>query len=494
MPRPLAIVLALMIVAGGSGGSGGATELKIIVTTALPTPTISIADASVVEGHTGSTSAVFTLTLSAQIGMPVTVAWATSGGTATPGVDFSPSSGVATFAALSTVTTVSVPIVGDAGNELDEAFLVSLSSPTVATIGDGTAVGTILDDDNIPVLSLTVASAREGASAQVVVRMSAPSGQTVTVDLATSDMTAQSPADYAPTSTTLTVAPGQTTVTHPVALTADALVEGDEDFICALGNPSAATLGVASAVALIMDAQATPSVVRVAVSDGDASESDPGAWRVVRSGGVAGTLVVDLVGGGTATSGADYAALPASVTFGPGVETVTVALTGLADALVEGDERVSLAAVAGDGCAVSGSPATIVLRDDDTTFRVLAPNGGGTLIAGQAFDVVWTSTLPTTQAVEVLFSADGGATWTVLQATTNDGITTVRNPHRVGANNLIRVAATTGLPADRDDSDLAFASVPSSSTKPLGCGLGTGIAVLLLGIGAMLLPARRIRR
>lgn len=52
-------------------------------------PTVSIADASVTEGNTGTTNLVFTLTLSAASSIPVSVTAATRGtSTATAGVDY----------------------------------------------------------------------------------------------------------------------------------------------------------------------------------------------------------------------------------------------------------------------------------------------------------------------------------------------------------------------------------------------------------------------
>jgi hypothetical protein len=77
----------------------------------------------------------------------VTVQYATTGGTATAGGDYTATSGTLTIPAGSTSSTIAVPILGDATIEPDETFMVNLSVPTNATIGTGTGTGTILNDD-----------------------------------------------------------------------------------------------------------------------------------------------------------------------------------------------------------------------------------------------------------------------------------------------------------------------------------------------------------
>ncbi|PRC51946.1 sodium:calcium exchanger, partial [Mycobacterium sp. ITM-2017-0098] len=76
-----------------------------------------------------------------------TVSYTTSNGTAVAGTDYTASTGVIEFAAGVTSRTVHVDILGDGVAESNETFTVTLSSPTGATIADGSAVGTITNDD-----------------------------------------------------------------------------------------------------------------------------------------------------------------------------------------------------------------------------------------------------------------------------------------------------------------------------------------------------------
>lgn len=110
-------------------------------------PSLSIADATVTEGNAGSVDEVFIVTLSQPSSSAVTVHYATHGGTAAEGGDFAAASGTLTFAAGETSKAIKVAVLGDAFHEAAETLSVSLSLASGATIGRGTAIGTILDND-----------------------------------------------------------------------------------------------------------------------------------------------------------------------------------------------------------------------------------------------------------------------------------------------------------------------------------------------------------
>lgn len=126
---------------------GDAQGQGTIVNDDIVLPTLSIGDLSQAEGNAGTTNFVFTVTLSAAAASPVSVNWATADGTATTPADYAAASGVVTFAPGETSKTITVNVVGDLASEANETFMVTLSSPTGATIVDGEAVGTIANDD-----------------------------------------------------------------------------------------------------------------------------------------------------------------------------------------------------------------------------------------------------------------------------------------------------------------------------------------------------------
>src|SRR5512132_9069 len=113
-------------------------------------PMFGIGDVSVAEGATGITSLTFTVTKSGATQLGSSVHYATSGGTATAGVDYTGNSGTLSFAPGVTSQPVTVLANGDKVFEPNETFDVVLSAPTGATIADATGVGTIMNDDKQP--------------------------------------------------------------------------------------------------------------------------------------------------------------------------------------------------------------------------------------------------------------------------------------------------------------------------------------------------------
>jgi len=130
--------------------SGGQSATKTVTypVPPLPKPSVSISGVSAPEGN-GTTTLSFPVTLSASTPLPVSVSYATSNGTATAPSDYASATGTLTFAPGETSKTINVSVVGDAVYEPDETFTVNLSSPVNATIGTGSATGTIQNDDPV---------------------------------------------------------------------------------------------------------------------------------------------------------------------------------------------------------------------------------------------------------------------------------------------------------------------------------------------------------
>jgi probable HAF family extracellular repeat protein len=112
-----------------------------------PTPSVSIQDAFVFEGNSGTQNAGFVLMVSPMTSGPVTVSYSTANGTATAGTDYNAVSGTVTIPAGRTTWAVYVTVRGDRKREADETFFVDLSNAAGATIADAQATGTIRNDD-----------------------------------------------------------------------------------------------------------------------------------------------------------------------------------------------------------------------------------------------------------------------------------------------------------------------------------------------------------
>lgn len=112
-----------------------------------PLPSLSIANASIVEGNSGIKTLSFTVTLTGKTSQAVSVNYTTSNGTATAGSDYTAKTGTLNFAAGETTKFITITVNGDVAVEGNETFFVLLSSPISAVVGVGRGTGTITNDD-----------------------------------------------------------------------------------------------------------------------------------------------------------------------------------------------------------------------------------------------------------------------------------------------------------------------------------------------------------
>ena len=109
-------------------------------------PSLSITRRQLNEGNSGSTSALFTVSLSAAASGPVTVKYATTNGTATAGSDYQAASGTLTFAAGQTQQDDQCAVLGDTWSNRTRRSR-SICRPHGATIAKAQGTGTIKNDD-----------------------------------------------------------------------------------------------------------------------------------------------------------------------------------------------------------------------------------------------------------------------------------------------------------------------------------------------------------
>jgi hypothetical protein len=226
------------LVASSVGVVGGAEA------TALPPdpPRVSVGSASVVEGQLARRYIRFVIALSWPSSSPVTVQYTTVDETATVADgDYRPKAETLTFNPGQTVKYRSVLVFSDGRVEGDETFALQLSSPTNATLGIATGVGTIIDDDpNVgPRVAIGDSASPETcrkppSTIPVVVTLSVRHTVPVTVSVATVPGTASATTDYRPVAKTITFKADQTLKEVRVRITPDELVEGDEELTMTL--------------------------------------------------------------------------------------------------------------------------------------------------------------------------------------------------------------------------------------------------------------------
>ena len=79
-----------------------------------------------------------------------TIGYATADGTANAGSDYTATSGTLTISAGSSSGTIDVPVLDDSHDDAGETLTLTLSNPSSGTLTDGSATGTITNDDALP--------------------------------------------------------------------------------------------------------------------------------------------------------------------------------------------------------------------------------------------------------------------------------------------------------------------------------------------------------
>ena len=219
-------------------------------------PALTVGDVAVVEGDEGVRHAVFTVSLSEPAPNGVSVDYTTRGDNR----ELAMVSGSLFFPTGATSRSVKVPVWGDAEDEPDHRFELSLSAALGATVYDRSGIGTILDNDPPPAgvrVGVGDAGLHEGdAGPRAVlfaVTLSRSSSNTVVVSYATAAGSAGDPSDFKARSGTLTFHPGVTSLIVKVPVVPDTLREGDETFSLNLSGPSGAKLGRATGVGTVVD-------------------------------------------------------------------------------------------------------------------------------------------------------------------------------------------------------------------------------------------------
>ena len=226
----------------------GTDHPAVTVSVSNPTATVTIADddAAVVglsgpqptdEGDAGTKLLEFTVTLSGPVEVPVSIHYATADGTAQDengDGDYQSAGGTLTFLPGGDLTqTITVAVNGDTVLEPDETFQVVLSNLQAGTparnvsLGDAAATATIVDDDAARLTIIVTQDAAEDATDGLfTVTTDKLLSQPIEVSLSISG-TATAGVDYEAIGTVLTFPANTTSVTIPVAVLPDDMIEGD---------------------------------------------------------------------------------------------------------------------------------------------------------------------------------------------------------------------------------------------------------------------------
>ena len=408
-------------VAGSATGIVVSSTAITITDDDSATLSLSVPSGEVTEGS----NAEFTVTLSHAIGSDVTVAWSAASGIAISETDFSASASTVTFGAGSsagTTQTISIAVTDDNLSELSEDFSVSLGAVTgdLASLvslksGESSVSSTIAASDRITVSLSGPAAVAEGSetSAYTVSLSGGAPTADLTVNYSTADGTAEAGSDYTAKSGTLIfTSANHADKTFTVQTTADTLGEGDETFTVATsralgGGGQTPVLGASSVTTTIEEAGITLSVDTASLAE-SASATNIIVTAARNGGGaLASDTEITISLGGTAGTD-DYSINSLSsitITAGESSGTGTLTVTPTDDAIVEGDETIT---VAGSSAGIVVSSTDITITDDDTaTLSVSGPSGEATEGSNAEFTVTLSHSV--ISDVTVAWSAASGS-------------------------------------------------------------------------------------
>ncbi|MBU8874081.1 M10 family metallopeptidase C-terminal domain-containing protein [Reyranella sp. MMS21-HV4-11] len=409
---------------------GAAGTYVFAVRNGVPTVGVTAGDGSIDEGDGGEPNHLsIPVFLTEASTSTVTVHYTTANGTALAGQDYVAQSGTLTFAPGVVQQNILVAVTGDATVEGDETFTVTLSDPSDgASIIDGSATGTILNDDSNPA-SLSIAA----TSANKAEGQSGSSAFTFTVTR-TGDLSGASSAQWAvagaavnaadftggvvPTGT-VSFAAGEGSKVISIHVAGDTAVESNEAFSVTLSNASAGTvIGTASANGRIRNDDASLSI---AATSADKAEGQSGSsaftFTVTRTGDLSGAASAQWAVTGAAVNAADFTGgeLPTgTVSFAAGEGSKVISIHVAGDTAVESNEAFSVTlSNASAGTVIGTASANGLIGNDDASLSIAATSADKA--EGQSGSSAFTFTVTRTGDL----SGAASAQWAVAGAAVN---------------------------------------------------------------------------
>ncbi len=361
-------------------------------------PALTINDASANEGD----ALTFTMILDNAISGGFTVTPSFTDGTALKGIDYTENTQAISFTGRANEThTFAVSTIEDTSVESDEIFTVGLTvSGTNGSItASDTGIGTIVNDDVAPVVSVTInnASASEGdpMTFTVILDTAVSGGFTLTPSF--TDGTANKGVDYIENTQVISFT-GTANETHTFAVSTieDTSVEADETFTVGL-TVTRTTVSINArdtGTGTIVDDDVAPAS-SVTINNASANEGDPLIFTVTLDNAVTGGFTITpSFTDGTAKKGADYIENSQTIIFtGATNETHTFSVSTIEDTAVEADETFTVGlTVAGTSESITSTDTGIgtIIDDDVAPIPLVTINNAS---ASEGEPIIFTITL-----------------------------------------------------------------------------------------------------
>ncbi|MCA8939571.1 MAG: hypothetical protein KDB07_07175, partial [Planctomycetes bacterium] len=321
-----------------------------------------------------------TLSLNVMSFMPISVDVMSADVEALAGVDYVAVNQAIVFAAGETNKTVTLMITDDGEDEPDETFTLALFNVVNATAGmTSTTTVTILDDD-VPTLSLDLASVTVSEAALTLslgYSLDFAAYQDVTFDAASADLTALAGVDFVAFSEMVTISAGDTSGALVIDLINDVFIEADKTFNVNLSNISGAMLGVSTTLVTLTSEDLIPTLTIAPLTLDAAEGAGPQQLTLTLSEAFTSAISVRAQTlAGTASAGTDFVALDQTIVFQAGEMIKTITLNMLDDGVFEDDEAFEVALSNPFNVLLDpqANSSTITILNDDAMKPPLAPS------------------------------------------------------------------------------------------------------------------------
>jgi len=486
-PAPTARFVQYLATFTGDGTTTPVLEnVKFTATSAGPT--ISIADVSVNEGNSGTSSVAFTLKLSSAASVPVSVTYATADDTATAD-DYVAATGTATFnPGQTSITLPAIAIKGDLLVEGNQTLFLNLTNPVNAQISDPQGVCTIVDND-VALISINSVPVTEGnaglATATFTVSLSNPLEQgTVTVDWSTAPGTATADTDYASASGTVTFAAKDNLPKSVlVSVIGDDLNEANETFFVNLTNAKNAAIKTPQGTGTITNDD--PVVSAIVITNLSVTEGTGGTTNAVipvslsKPAGQPVSVTYSIKD--VTTDKSDYTDSGLTVTFAPGETLKNISIPITTDSLYEADESFTLtvkspvnATIVQGNVTVNQADIPVTIVNDDPVPQISINNASVTEGNSGAVSATFTVSLsnPSGSTTTVNYATANGTALAGLDYDATSGKLTF-SPGQISKTFSVQVRGDTLN--ESDENFTVNLTAPVGAT--IGSGVGTGTIV-----------------
>ncbi|WP_165503654.1 Calx-beta domain-containing protein, partial [Pedobacter hiemivivus] len=361
------------------------TPVPVVNITDNDPATLTISNASITEGDTGTQDITFNVTLSNATGSSFDINYATANGTALAGEDYVAKSGTLNFTGIAETQTITIQVNGDQKIEQNEAFTIALSGLTKnfggqLTVVSSPATGTIIDNDNTPanrLITITPTNGQELGPVAGIFTFSFPPGvtadQPTTIDFGLTGTAGA--ADYTGGVTSVTIAAGAPSATVSLPVLGDDILEGPESVVLTTTTVTNSRYTITvdnspQSLNIIDDDFANIITGNVNVPEGNNGQTDMVFNVQLDKATGSGFTIGYTITNGTAIAPEDYIAQTGTLTFSGVVETQQIIVKVNGDQKIEGNETLILTLgtpsnTFGNFLAVQNSPATGTITDDD---------------------------------------------------------------------------------------------------------------------------------